>query len=252
MDTKKTALLSIDNTRTFEDASLNELYVQDGERVAVMTHEIMDVVKKVGGLLYNVLEKHPQGHISFASNYCEYNPFQSIFTTEVDQWEDDKHAIYTPTAWFTLEQLQAHLKENTLQVLRPDHSVDWTPGVELMPPLSPERFDRTIVKGTVARIEEYSGFTNGQLDAQLKADGVETVIITWVATDYCIINTAMDAKKLWYNVIVVMDAIKGVAPRTTRDAIDTMRQAGIQFLTKSELETTLVVNWMDLLLEQKK
>ncbi|MBP7848125.1 hypothetical protein KA013_02800 [Patescibacteria group bacterium] len=47
-----------------------------------------------------------------------------------------------------------------------------------MPPLSPEQFDRTIVKGTVARIEEYSGFTNGQLDAQLKADGVETVIIT--------------------------------------------------------------------------
>ncbi len=43
----KIALLSVDNTRTFEDKSLNELYVQGGEEVAVMTHAIMAEIKQM-------------------------------------------------------------------------------------------------------------------------------------------------------------------------------------------------------------
>jgi len=141
------------------------------------------------------LEKHPQGHLSFASNYKEYSPFSNLFVTEVAHRTPEHHAINTKTAGFTLDQLNDWLKVNNIQELWPDHSVEGTPGVELMPPLSEDQFDRTVVKGTVAREEEYSGFSNGQLDAQLKADEVNTVVITGVATDYCVVNTALDAKK---------------------------------------------------------
>lgn len=47
-NTQRIALLSVDNTRTFEDASLNELYVSGGEEAAKQTHDIMTIVKETG------------------------------------------------------------------------------------------------------------------------------------------------------------------------------------------------------------
>lgn len=96
---------------------------------------------------------------------------------DVATWTTHNHGIGTK-AGFTLDALQKHLATNGAQMLWPDHSLENTPGVDLMPPLEANQFDRTIIKGIRAEIEEYSGFTNGQLDAQLKADSIDTVIIT--------------------------------------------------------------------------
>ena len=104
-----------------------------------------------------------------------------------------------------------------------------------MPPLRPEQFDRTIIKGTKASLEEYSGFTNGLLDTQLKADSIDTVIITGVATDYCVGLTALDAIKAGYTTYVVAEAIAGVAPETTNQMLEQWKQAGIILITKAQL-----------------
>jgi len=83
-----TALLSIDNTRTFEEKSLNELYVQEGEQAAEMTYKIMDIVRKYNGLLYNVFEVHPQGHLSLASNYINKKIYSDLTAEEVNSRTD--------------------------------------------------------------------------------------------------------------------------------------------------------------------
>lgn len=228
------ALLSVDNTRTFEDASLNELYVSGGEKAARETHALLATIKQAGWLLYNVFEAHPQGHISLASNYIGKSPFTLLTKDEVAAWTDDNHAI-DPKAAFTLEELKAHLKKNGAQMLRPDHSIENTPGVDLMPPLSPDQFDRTIIKGTHAHTEEYSGFNNGKLDTQLKADGIDTVIITWVATDYCVGLSALDAVKAGYTTYVVDEAIAGVAPETTEQMLAQWKHHGVQLISKEQL-----------------
>lgn len=235
---QRIALLSVDNTRTFEDASLNELYVSGGEEAAKQTHAIMAIVKETGWLLYNVFEAHPCGHISLASNYVDKAPFTLLTKEDVATWTTHNHGI-GHTAGFSLDELKGHLEKNGVQMLRPDHSLANTPGVDLMSPLSPEQFDRTIIKGTQAHIEEYSGFTNGKLDRQLKADSIDTVIITWVATDYCVGLTALDAVKAGYTTYVVQEAIAGVAPETTNQMLEQWKHHGVQLISKLELSNTL-------------
>lgn len=93
MQTNTVALISVDNTRTFEDQSLNELYVGGGEIAAKETYACMQIIKQAGGLLYNVLEAHPAGHLSLASNYLDKAPFTFLTKEEVAQWTETKHLI---------------------------------------------------------------------------------------------------------------------------------------------------------------
>lgn len=70
-------------------------------------------------------------------------------------------------------------------------------------------------------IEEkwYSGFENGQLDRLLKSNHVKNpyisneiknLFVSWVATDYCVLATVLDALKLGYQVFVLADCIKWI------------------------------------------
>ncbi|MXP24976.1 isochorismatase family protein [Altererythrobacter indicus] len=52
----------------------------------------------------------------------------------------------------------------------------------------------------------YSSFSGTDLDAQLKARGVDTLVITGLTTDCCVDSTARDAFHLGYHVFLVSDA----------------------------------------------
>jgi len=87
---KNAAFVSVDNTKTFEDKRLNELYVPEGEVAARVTKTIAHLCKKYGMLTINVLEEHPLGHVSLAANYTNKNPFDDITYDEVkDRTEED-------------------------------------------------------------------------------------------------------------------------------------------------------------------
>ena len=81
--------------------------------------------------------------------------------------------------------------------------VETTPGVELIPELSPQDGDITIEK------TRYSAFVNTKLESVLKTFGVDTVIITGLMTNYCSVTTARHAHDLDYKVIFVHDANAG-------------------------------------------
>ena len=52
----------------------------------------------------------------------------------------------------------------------------------------------------------YSSFSGTDLDAQLKARGIDTLLITGLTTDCCVDSTARDAFHLGYHVFIVSDA----------------------------------------------
>jgi nicotinamidase-related amidase len=81
--------------------------------------------------------------------------------------------------------------------------VETTPGVELIPELSPQDGDVTVEK------TRYSAFVNTKLESVLKTFGVDTVIITGLMTNYCSVTTARHAHDLDYKVIFVHDANAG-------------------------------------------
>lgn len=117
----------------------------------------------------------------------------------------------------------------------PPHCVQGTWGAEFHP--------RLLVKGTVfkkgfdANTEAYSGFAGREggtkdgtdLNSWLVRRGVETVWVVGLATEYCVLATAMDAVQNGYKVKVVLDAIRAVNvnPGDGERAIEKMRQSGI-------------------------
>jgi len=96
-------------------------------------------------------------------------------------------------------------------------------------------------KGTSGE-DGYSGFSARhpetgierptELAALLRERGIERVVIAGLATDYCVKETALDALRLGYEVVVFTDAIRAVDlhPGDGERALEAMRRAGVRFL----------------------
>jgi nicotinamidase/pyrazinamidase len=76
--------------------------------------------------------------------------------------------------------------------------------------------------------ETYSAFTGTSLDAALRAAGVQRVWTGGLATDYCVLNTVLDALTLGYQVMLLCAAIRAVnvQPKDGALAMDRMVSRG--------------------------
>ena len=72
--------------------------------------------------------------------------------------------------------------------------------VEIIESLAPRADETVIDKG------RYSAFHRTDLDARLKALEIDTLIITGVLTDVCVLSTVFDAFALGYHIRLVTDA----------------------------------------------
>ncbi|HXQ90583.1 MAG TPA: isochorismatase family protein [Acidimicrobiales bacterium] len=96
---------------------------------------------------------------------------------------------------------------------RPEHLVDGTPAVELVPELGPEPGDMVS-----HRAHGVSPFIGTSLDSVLRALAVTTVVVSGVSVNLGILGLAIEAVNLGYRVVVVTDAVCGV-PRDYADAV---------------------------------
>ena len=58
----------------------------------------------------------------------------------------------------------------------------------------------------------YSAFSGTDLDIRLRERGVDTVILTGVLTDICVLHTAIDAYNFGYQIEVVKPAVASIWP----------------------------------------
>jgi nicotinamidase/pyrazinamidase len=56
-------------------------------------------------------------------------------------------------------------------------------------------------------------------------------IVFGVATEYCVKLACMGIRRIGIPVVLVTDAIKGLSPKTEKDALEEMRGAGVEFIT---------------------
>lgn len=233
-DVQDVAMISVDNTQTFENKDLNELYVSEGEQVAHQTKKIMEACKYYGITMINLLEEHPLGHISLAANYKDKQVYELITYEEVKDWTEENNGI-GERAQFTLSELKIFLSEVGSQRLWPDHGIVNTQWVKLTQPLQESDFDVKIIKWTNPAREAYSGFDETRLDEELTKREKKIVLIWWVATDYCVGNTALGARKNGYEVYLIDDAIRWVAQETTDAMIQTLKGEGVRFISSQTL-----------------
>jgi nicotinamidase/pyrazinamidase len=92
----------------------------------------------------------------------------------------------------------------------PPHCVQGTPGAAFNPDLKLPKHTLVISKATNPDVEAYSAFDATGLATDLKTMGVQRLFIGGLATDYCVVNTVVDACKLGFEVVVLMDAILGI------------------------------------------
>lgn len=131
----------------------------------------------------------------------------------------------------------------TEQVLWPVHCVQGSPGAEFSPKWSSEKVDKVFYKGIDPEIDSYSAFfDNGHLretglGEYLKDEGIDELYVVGLATDYCVKYSALDAKKLGFDVIIITDGCRGVELKSgdTEKALEEMVEAGVVLTTSKGL-----------------
>ncbi|QQS45287.1 MAG: cysteine hydrolase [Acidobacteriota bacterium] len=133
----------------------------------------------------------------------------------------------------------------------PPHCVKGTPGAERIFPDLPALprheipTDAAAVPGAtleqgahyVISKKVFDPFSNAWLGG-LREEGAfrdEDCILFGVATDYCVIAGGLGLAGGGAHFKVVEDAIRGVAPETTADALDQLRLAGAEFISTEEV-----------------
>ena len=110
------------------------------------------------------------------------------------------------------------------QTLWPDHCVRGTPGAAFHPDLAADRAEMLIRKGFRPEIDSYSAFfendrtTPTGLHGYLQERGFDSVTIAGLAYDFCVFYSAMDARRLGYNVRVATAACRAIDLDGSRDA----------------------------------
>jgi nicotinamidase/pyrazinamidase len=115
----------------------------------------------------------------------------------------------------------------------PPHCVLNTEGAKFHLSLKLPEGTQIISKATQPEREAYSAFDGTNLGDELRQLGVKRFFIGGLATDYCIVNTVLDARKQGFETVVLMDAVRGinVKPGDIDRAVDAMVKAGAEQAT---------------------
>jgi nicotinamidase/pyrazinamidase len=148
---------------------------------------------------------HPSGHSSFASSHPGSAPFETIALPYGQQ-----------TLW-------------------PDHCVRGTSGAAFHPQLSTERAELVIRKGFRPEIDSYSAFfendrrTPTGLAGYLRDRGLKRMFLAGLATDYCVYYSAVDARRLGFEAVVIESGCRAIdLAGSLAAAWSGMQEAGVQ------------------------
>ncbi len=186
----KTALLVVDVQNDFADPK-GSLYVEGGEEVVSFVNYEIEQALAAGATVVYTQDWHP--------------PTTPHFEKDGGVW--------------------------------PVHCVTDTWGAEFLPSL---RVEGPVVRKGADGKDGYSGFSvrdprSGdvsatQLESLLRERGIERLVLAGIATDYCVVETTEDARRLGFPVTVLKDGIRAVELQRgdAERAIDRMRGSGAE------------------------
>jgi nicotinamidase/pyrazinamidase len=148
---------------------------------------------------------HPPGHASFASAHPGRQPFETI------------DLYYGP------------------QTLWPDHCVQGSEGAAFHPALDIPGVELIVRKGYHPGIDSYSALRENDrktptgLAGYLRERGFERVTLCGLATDYCVLYSALDARAAGFAITVELAASRGIdLDGSLGRALAAMRDAGVE------------------------
>jgi nicotinamidase/pyrazinamidase len=118
----------------------------------------------------------------------------------------------------------------------PVHCVQDTDGANYHPNLNTERIDVDIYKGQGANgYSIFEGITKQgeSFDEVLASHSIDAVDVVGIATDHCVLASALGAKNHGLEVRVISSLTAGVSPATTEAAIDQLIDEGVQVVASA-------------------
>lgn len=248
------ALGRIDIQNTFCPGG--NLPVENGDEVVEATNDLTPRFDNA----FDSQDWHPEGHISFASEYEGKQPvIDSVFLLY------DRDASGAVTGAQVVPEGTPGAVQQTLWT---DHAVQNTDDADFHPDLLRRESDLLIHKGTNKLIDSYSAFFENDgvtkptfddgstLADKLRERGINTIVLTGLAFDFCVGWNALDAVKEGFEVIIVKDATRSIkAPVEIKDddgnvirttdteelMMEKLEAAGVKVVNSSELQRTLGV-----------
>jgi len=122
----------------------------------------------------------------------------------------------------------------------PPHCMAGSPGAALAADLQLPEGSTLVSKATTADKDAYSGFEGTDLAQRLDHAGVKRVFVGGLATDYCVLNTVLDAVENGFAVVLLTDAVRAVEvrPGDGAAAIARMLAAGAVCATLEQIRPT--------------
>lgn len=194
---KKEAMIVVDYQNDFANPKWS-LYVKGWETLFPFINSLMREVKSRSWIIITSQDWHPENHMSFASTY----------------WLDDYSMKDSELKW-------------------PKHCVVDTWWADFLDWFDRDLVDRKVLKWFEENLDSFSSFgwvekeTWLNLDEILKSYNSEILHVVWLATEYCDLATILDARKLWYEVVVHTKWISAVNvnPNDSENAIRQMRES---------------------------
>jgi nicotinamidase/pyrazinamidase len=180
IDRDRDAFLAIDVQNDF--CAGGALAVPDGDAVLGPVNALMGRFTQAVA----TQDWHPADHASFAANHAGAAPFSTV-----------RMPYGAQTLW-------------------PVHCVQATPGAGFHPGFALDRATAIVRKGWRAAVDSYSAFfendraTPTGLGGLLRERGVGRVFLAGLATDFCVSYSALDARRLGFEAVIVLDACRAI------------------------------------------
>ena len=155
-----------------------------------------------------------------------------VLNAYIKRFADAKAHIFASRDWHPSN----HISFKTQGGQWPPHCVQDTEGAQFSPDLKLSSIIGVISKATNPEHESYSVFDGTSFAHELKMCEAKRLFVGGLATDYCVVNTVLDARKLGYETVVLIDATMGinVEPGDVDRAFAMMLKAGAEQATNED------------------
>jgi nicotinamidase/pyrazinamidase len=167
----RTALLVVDVQNDFADPA-GALYVQGGEHVIPVVNREVERASEAGALVVYTQDWHPSRTPHFAQDGGTW-PVHCVHDTWGSDFHPQLRVLEAPVIRKGTEGEDGY---SAFSVRNPDTSEQWPT----------------------------------ELEEVLRERGIERVVIAGLATDYCVKETGLDARRLGFEATVVGDAVAAV------------------------------------------
>jgi len=224
----KSALIVVDVQNDFISGTLalkNLPAKQDGEDAVPVINKIKQKFKFDLSVL--TMDWHPSNHCSYHVNVHKY-PIHE--TSKIKAEEANVYDVVVFDGDAVLEQ-----------TLWPVHCEQESWGAKLHADLKVDDSDILIRKGNVHNVDSYSAFwDNGkysttELFVILMKQNISQVFICGLATDFCVLYSAVDSAEHGFQTYVIEDACKGVSNESIASARKKMVDAGVKLITADQV-----------------